>query len=167
MVDLGGYVIILTQQKNGKIKLYGSPADRPDCDEVLEINGRNLEDASHQHIIHYIHQVSHFRFYFMHFSVIILWKNQSVLPCNSTSRENVVILTLRVDCRYKWVDFGRNNSESDSHTKCLPSSVSWFSSSSCDTCFLLYTHSLYFQSYQIRTFTYNLLRSHSKFKQIM
>ena len=35
----------------------GSPADRPDCDEVLEINGRNLENASHQHIIQYIHQV--------------------------------------------------------------------------------------------------------------
>ena len=36
----------------------GSPADRPNCDEVLEINGRTLNDANHQDIIQYIHQVT-------------------------------------------------------------------------------------------------------------
>lgn len=36
----------------------GSPADRSDCDEVLEINGRSLDDANHQDIIQYIHQVN-------------------------------------------------------------------------------------------------------------
>ncbi|CAG2168180.1 unnamed protein product [Oppiella nova] len=77
MVDLGGYVIVLVEQ-NGKIKLYdvrvgakrliektfllflfpsiGSPAERSDCDEILEINGKSLEDSTHQQIIHHIHQ---------------------------------------------------------------------------------------------------------------
>ncbi|RWS06301.1 MAGUK p55 subfamily member 5-like protein [Dinothrombium tinctorium] len=55
MVDLGGYVIVLVEQR-GKIKLFGSAAERNDCDEILEINGRNLENATHQQIIQYIHQ---------------------------------------------------------------------------------------------------------------
>ncbi|XP_051164787.1 uncharacterized protein LOC127283756 isoform X2 [Leptopilina boulardi] len=59
MVDLGGYIIILMNH-NGKIKLYGSPADNADSlevgDEILEVNGRTLENATHSEVIQYIHQ---------------------------------------------------------------------------------------------------------------
>ncbi|KAM0726579.1 hypothetical protein ACS0PU_007763 [Formica fusca] len=59
MVDLGGYIIILTND-DGKIKLYGSPADNADTlevgDEILEVNGRTLENATHNEVIQYIHQ---------------------------------------------------------------------------------------------------------------
>lgn len=37
--------------------LLGSPADRTDCDEILEVNGKTLEDLEHAQIIEYIHQV--------------------------------------------------------------------------------------------------------------
>ncbi|KAH0955831.1 hypothetical protein HN011_004957 [Eciton burchellii] len=60
MVDLGGYIIILTND-DGKIRLYGSPADSADTlevgDEILEVNGRTLENATHNEVIQYIHQV--------------------------------------------------------------------------------------------------------------
>lgn len=39
----------------------GSPADRADLeigDEILEVNGRSLEDATHEEVIAHIHQVS-------------------------------------------------------------------------------------------------------------
>ncbi|XP_024945781.1 MAGUK p55 subfamily member 5 isoform X2 [Cephus cinctus] len=59
MVDLGGYIIILMNH-NGKIKLYGSPADNADSlevgDEILEVNGRTLENATHSEVIQHIHQ---------------------------------------------------------------------------------------------------------------
>lgn len=63
----------------------GSPADRPDCDEVLEINGRSLENATHQHIIQYIHQVEfHFSFHELRPKSPALcerqWKRESSLP---------------------------------------------------------------------------------------
>ncbi|XP_035703593.1 MAGUK p55 subfamily member 5 isoform X5 [Folsomia candida] len=59
MVDLGGYVIIIVETKDKKIKLYGSPADKADLevgDEILEVNGRSLEDATHTEVISHIHQ---------------------------------------------------------------------------------------------------------------
>lgn len=59
MVDLGGYVIILVETKDKKIKLYGSPADKSDLeigDEILEVNGKTLSDATHAEIISHIHQ---------------------------------------------------------------------------------------------------------------
>ncbi|XP_017783913.1 PREDICTED: MAGUK p55 subfamily member 5 isoform X2 [Nicrophorus vespilloides] len=59
MVDLGGYVIILVETKDKKIKLYGSPADKDNLevgDEILEVNGKTLEDASHTEVISHIHQ---------------------------------------------------------------------------------------------------------------
>ncbi|XP_022645117.1 uncharacterized protein LOC111243570 isoform X2 [Varroa destructor] len=59
MVDLGGYVIILVETKDHKIRLYGSPADRSDLevgDEILEVNGRNLENLSRKEVISHIHQ---------------------------------------------------------------------------------------------------------------
>ncbi|XP_066946849.1 protein PALS1-like isoform X6 [Macrobrachium rosenbergii] len=59
MVDLGGYVIILVETKDKKIKLYGSPADKADLevgDEILEVNGKSLEDATHTEVISHIHQ---------------------------------------------------------------------------------------------------------------
>ncbi|XP_050307727.1 protein PALS1 [Anthonomus grandis grandis] len=59
MVDLGGYVIILVETKDKKIKLYGSPADNDNLeigDEILEVNGKTLEDANHTEVINHIHQ---------------------------------------------------------------------------------------------------------------
>jgi len=59
MVDLGGYVIILVETKDKKIKLYGSPADKADLeigDEILEVNGKSLEGATHTEVISHIHQ---------------------------------------------------------------------------------------------------------------
>ncbi|XP_023246869.1 uncharacterized protein LOC106636192 [Copidosoma floridanum] len=59
MVDLGGYIIILMNHA-GKMKLYGSPADNGDNlevgDEILEINGRTLENATYEEVIKHIHQ---------------------------------------------------------------------------------------------------------------
>ncbi|XP_024084505.1 MAGUK p55 subfamily member 5 isoform X2 [Cimex lectularius] len=59
MVDLGGYVIIICETKDKKIKLYGSPADKGDLevgDEILEVNGKSLEDHTHTEVISHIHQ---------------------------------------------------------------------------------------------------------------
>ncbi|CAG9819508.1 unnamed protein product [Phaedon cochleariae] len=61
MVDLGGYVIILVETKDKKIKLYGSPADKDNLevgDEILEVNGKTLEDATHTEVISHIHQLN-------------------------------------------------------------------------------------------------------------
>ncbi|XP_072752909.1 uncharacterized protein [Anoplolepis gracilipes] len=58
MVDLAGYIILLTND-DGKIKLYGSSADNDTLevgDEILEVNGRTLENATHNEVIQYIHQ---------------------------------------------------------------------------------------------------------------
>ncbi|XP_034238429.1 uncharacterized protein LOC117643577 [Thrips palmi] len=59
MVDLAGYVIILVQTQDGKIKLYGSPAEKNDLeigDEILEVNGRILETCSHEEILTFLHE---------------------------------------------------------------------------------------------------------------
>ncbi|CAK9301363.1 unnamed protein product [Gordionus sp. m RMFG-2023] len=59
MVDLGAYVLLLIETKDKKIKLYGSPAEKNNLeigDEVLEINGRSLENYSHDEAIAYIHK---------------------------------------------------------------------------------------------------------------
>lgn len=59
MVDLGGYVIILVETTDKKIKLYGSPADKADLevgDEILEVNGRSLDNCTHTEVISHIHQ---------------------------------------------------------------------------------------------------------------
>ncbi|EFX87597.1 hypothetical protein DAPPUDRAFT_5846, partial [Daphnia pulex] len=59
MVDLGGYVIILVETRDQKIKLYGSPADKADLeigDEILEVNGKSLDGATHTEVISHIHQ---------------------------------------------------------------------------------------------------------------
>ncbi|XP_044588129.1 uncharacterized protein LOC123267528 isoform X4 [Cotesia glomerata] len=59
MVDLSGYVIILIND-NGKIKLYGSSADNAEypevSDEILEVNGRTLENATDAEVSQHIHQ---------------------------------------------------------------------------------------------------------------
>ena len=60
MVDLGGYVIILVETNDKRVKLYGSPADKADlevADEILEINGKPLQDSSHTEVINHIHNV--------------------------------------------------------------------------------------------------------------
>ena len=61
MVDLGGYVIILVETNDKRVKLYGSRADKADlevADEILEINGKALHNCSHTEVIAHIHNVS-------------------------------------------------------------------------------------------------------------
>jgi len=57
MVDLG-YVIILVETHDKKVKLYGSPAEKADlevADEILEINGQSLDNSNHTDVIAHIH----------------------------------------------------------------------------------------------------------------
>ncbi|XP_058792463.1 protein PALS1 isoform X11 [Phymastichus coffea] len=58
-MDLSGYIIVL-MNVSGKMKLYGSPADNADSleisDEILEINGRTLENATHDEVINHIYE---------------------------------------------------------------------------------------------------------------
>ncbi|KAL1429834.1 hypothetical protein MTO96_015695 [Rhipicephalus appendiculatus] len=59
MVDLGGYVIVIVETTDRRIRLYGSPADRADLevgDEILEVNGRSLDNCTHNEVISHIHQ---------------------------------------------------------------------------------------------------------------
>lgn len=60
MVELNGYVIILVESRDGKIKLYGSPADKDNlevADEILDINEKKLEDLPRAEVIRHIHEV--------------------------------------------------------------------------------------------------------------
>lgn len=60
VVELGGYVIILVEDKDGKTKLYGSPADKDNlevADEVLDVNEKKLEDLPRAEVIRHIHEV--------------------------------------------------------------------------------------------------------------
>lgn len=60
VVELNGYVIILVEGRDGKIKLYGSPADKDNlevADEILDINERKLEDLPRSEVIRHIHEV--------------------------------------------------------------------------------------------------------------
>lgn len=61
VVELSGYVIILVENAEGKIKLYGSPSDRDNLevgDEILEVNGLTLDNISRTEAIRHIHDVS-------------------------------------------------------------------------------------------------------------
>lgn len=61
MVELNGYVIIVVEGRDNKIKLYGSPADRENlevADEILDVNERKLEDLPRAEVIRYIHEVN-------------------------------------------------------------------------------------------------------------
>lgn len=60
VVELEGYVIILVEGRDGKIKLYGSPADRDGlevADEILDVNERKLDDVPRALVIKHIHEV--------------------------------------------------------------------------------------------------------------
>lgn len=62
VVELEGYVIILVEGRDGKIKLYGSPADRDGlevADEILDVNERKLDDVPRALVIKHIHEVRH------------------------------------------------------------------------------------------------------------
>lgn len=68
-MELSGYVIILVENVDGKIKLYGSPPDRDNLevgDEILEINGLTLENISRAEIIRHIHDVGTTYLYYLH-----------------------------------------------------------------------------------------------------
>ncbi|XP_053659329.1 uncharacterized protein LOC128708378 [Anopheles marshallii] len=59
VVELNGYVIILVESRDGKIKLYGSPADKDNlevADEILDVNERKLEDSPRAEVIKHIHE---------------------------------------------------------------------------------------------------------------
>ncbi|KAJ6634264.1 hypothetical protein Bhyg_17086 [Pseudolycoriella hygida] len=59
VVELNGYVIIVVESRDGKIKLYGSPADKDNLevgDEILDVNERKLEDLPRAEVIRYIHE---------------------------------------------------------------------------------------------------------------
>lgn len=60
VVELNGYVIIVVEGRDNKIKLYGSPADKDNLevgDEILDVNERKLEDLPRAEVIRYIHEV--------------------------------------------------------------------------------------------------------------
>lgn len=62
VVELNGYVIIVVESRDNKIKLYGSPADRDNLevgDEILDVNERKLEDLPRADVIRYIHEVNY------------------------------------------------------------------------------------------------------------
>ena len=53
--------------------ILGSPAERAELlvgDEIIEVNGKCLDDASHGEVIAYIHKVSKFIFLKIIFSAI-------------------------------------------------------------------------------------------------
>ncbi|XP_041981344.1 protein PALS1 isoform X2 [Aricia agestis] len=60
-VDLEGYVIIVVQTKDNKIKLYGSPSagnweNLELADEIMDVNETRLEDMTHTEVITHIHE---------------------------------------------------------------------------------------------------------------
>ncbi|XP_022112760.2 protein PALS1 isoform X3 [Pieris rapae] len=60
-VDLEGYVIIVVQTKDNKIKLYGSPSagnfDNLElADEIMDVNETRLEDMSRTEVLSHIHE---------------------------------------------------------------------------------------------------------------
>lgn len=64
VVELNGYVIIVVEGRDNKIKLYGSPADKDNLevgDEILDVNERKLEDLPRAEVIRYIHEVRVYR----------------------------------------------------------------------------------------------------------
>lgn len=75
MVELEGYVIILVEGRDGKIKLYGSPADRDGlevADEILDVNERKLDDVPRALVIKHIHEVNWCQFYSLTFHHLII-----------------------------------------------------------------------------------------------
>lgn len=61
VVELNGYVIIVVEGRDSKIKLYGSPADKDNlevADEILDVNERKVEDLPRSEVIRYIHEVN-------------------------------------------------------------------------------------------------------------
>ncbi|XP_061717775.1 protein PALS1 isoform X1 [Cydia pomonella] len=60
-VDLEGYVIIVAQTKDNKVKLYGSPsAGNMDnlelADEIMDVNETRLDEMNHTEVIGHIHE---------------------------------------------------------------------------------------------------------------
>lgn len=70
-----GYVIILVEGRDGKIKLYGSPADRDGlevADEILDVNERKLDDVPRALVIKHIHEVNvYYPFLLSHISTFL------------------------------------------------------------------------------------------------
>lgn len=80
MVELEGYVIILVEGRDGKIKLYGSPADRDGlevADEILDVNERKLDDVPRALVIKHIHEVMRTFFVCVVYPLIIFYSCKS------------------------------------------------------------------------------------------
>lgn len=53
-------MVIVVENRDGRIKLYGSPSEKDNlevADEILDINGRVLEDLTRTEVIRHIHEV--------------------------------------------------------------------------------------------------------------
>lgn len=96
VVELEGYVIILVEGRDGKIKLYGSPADRDGlevADEILDVNERKLDDVPRAMVIKHIHEVIinsinfeynfFFSMLFYPLDIIRILKNQQIWSFNT------------------------------------------------------------------------------------
>lgn len=56
-------MVIVVQSLDGKVKLFGSPADKDNlevADEVLNVNERVLGDLPHAEVVRYLHEVNVF-----------------------------------------------------------------------------------------------------------
>lgn len=63
-------MVIVVQSLDGKVKLFGSPADKDNlevADEVLNVNERVLCDLPHAEVVRYLHEVR-------------VWRGQRVVP---------------------------------------------------------------------------------------
>lgn len=105
VVELEGYVIILVEGRDGKIKLYGSPADRDGlevADEILDVNERKLDDVPRALVIKHIHEVT----------LIKLWWVWKAFWWESAGKISV---TAKVQLR-KWDDSRQRREKNDFKT---------------------------------------------------
>ncbi|KAI8431931.1 hypothetical protein MSG28_004468, partial [Choristoneura fumiferana] len=55
-VDLEGYVIIVVQTKDNKVKLYGNWDNLELADEIMDVNETRLEDMTRAEVVGHIHE---------------------------------------------------------------------------------------------------------------
>lgn len=92
VVELNGYVIIVVEGRDNKIKLYGSPADRDNLevgDEILDVNERKLEDLPRAEVIRYIHEVIKIkrRNFHSHLNALCLVRRKLVVLNEKTNKQ--------------------------------------------------------------------------------
>jgi hypothetical protein len=80
-----------------KCLCIGSPADKADLeigDEILEVNGKSLDGATHTEVISHIHQVLpfFFIFFFVHFFLLGTGIGQSYSQRSIVARSSLVFI---------------------------------------------------------------------------